>query len=86
MYFGLTDAERAAAAAQGLSKPRGLGYGINLAFALFIMQGEDEDGSTFIHFFNTYTEVASLVSDNLPARLSLFNQEFVEDDQSLFAK
>lgn len=47
MYFGLTDAERAAAVADGLSKPKGLGYGIGLAFALFIMQGGN--GSTLFH-------------------------------------
>ena len=41
---------------------------------------------TFIRFSNTYTEAASLVSDNLPVRLSLFNQESIEDDKSLFAK
>ena len=45
-YFKLTDAERAAAAARGLLKPQGLGHGIGLGFALFIMQGEN--GSTFI--------------------------------------
>ena len=49
VYFGLTDTERAAAAAQGLSKPRGLGYGIGLAFALFVMQGED--GIWYFHSF-----------------------------------
>lgn len=40
-YFRLTKAEQAVAAAQGLSKPKGLGYGIGLAFALFIMQGAE---------------------------------------------
>jgi ATP-binding cassette, subfamily C (CFTR/MRP), member 1 len=41
VYFRLTDAaEQAAAAAQGLSKPQGVGYGIGLGFAIFIMQGE----------------------------------------------
>ena len=40
MYFRLTDAEQAAAAAQGLSKPQGVGHGIGLGFAVFIMQGE----------------------------------------------
>jgi hypothetical protein len=40
VYFKLTDAaEQAAAAAQGLSKPQGVGYGIGLGFAIFIMQG-----------------------------------------------
>jgi hypothetical protein len=29
----------AAAAEEGISKPQGIGYGIGLAFALFIMQG-----------------------------------------------
>jgi ATP-binding cassette, subfamily C (CFTR/MRP), member 1 len=47
VYFRLTDAEQAAAAAQGLSKPQGLWYGIGLAFALFIMQGEN--ASIYIH-------------------------------------
>ena len=28
------------AAAQGLSKPQGIGYGIGIAFGLFAMQGE----------------------------------------------
>lgn len=59
MYFGLTDAEQAAAAAQGLSKPQGLGYGIGLGFALFIMQGEKNRGNTFIpdSFSNTNRRV-----------------------------
>ena len=48
VYFRLTNAEQAAAAAQGLSKPLGLGHGIGLGFAIFIMQGEPENGSTFI--------------------------------------
>ena len=41
MYFRLTGAEQAAAAAVGLSKPQGVGYGIGLGFAIFIMQGEN---------------------------------------------
>ena len=36
VYFNLSDAERTATA---ISKPRGIGYGIGLAFALFVMQG-----------------------------------------------
>ena len=36
VYFRLSDTDRAAA---GLFKPRGVGYGIGLAFALFVMQG-----------------------------------------------
>ena len=48
MYFRLTDAEKAAAAAQGLSKPQGVGHGIGLGFAVFIMQGENLNGNTFI--------------------------------------
>ncbi|KAF8815566.1 multidrug resistance-associated ABC transporter [Phlegmacium glaucopus] len=40
VYFRLSDTERAAAASLGLFKPRGIGYGIGLAFALFVMQGE----------------------------------------------
>ena len=39
-YYHLSDAERTAAAASGFLKPRGIGYGIGLAFALFVMQGE----------------------------------------------
>ena len=39
VYFRLSDTERTAAAAAGIFKPRGIGYGIGLAFALFIMQG-----------------------------------------------
>jgi ATP-binding cassette, subfamily C (CFTR/MRP), member 1 len=39
IYFRLSDAERTAAAAEGVFKPRGIGYGIGLAFALFVMQG-----------------------------------------------
>ncbi|PPR03716.1 hypothetical protein CVT24_007391 [Panaeolus cyanescens] len=38
IYFRLSDQERLAAAAQGLTKPRGIGYGIGLAIALFVMQ------------------------------------------------
>ena len=34
VYFRLSDTERTA-----VSKPRGIGYGIGLAFALFAMQG-----------------------------------------------
>ena len=62
-YFKLTNAEQTAAAAQGLSKPQGLGHGFGLGFALFIMQGEN--GSTFIPyaFSNTNVEMSSLVSD-----------------------
>ena len=36
VYFNLSEAERTATA---ISKPRGIGYGIGLAFALFVMQG-----------------------------------------------
>ena len=43
-YFRLTDAEQAA---HNLLEPQSLGYGVGLAFALFIMQGEN--ASTFIH-------------------------------------
>ena len=35
-YFHATEAERAEL---GLKKPRGIGYGIGLAIALFVMQG-----------------------------------------------
>jgi hypothetical protein len=82
----LTDAEQAAAAAQGLSKPQGLGYGIGLGIALFIMQGEN--GSTFIPdlFSNTDIEMSSLVSDAFHLHLSLFNEEIMKDDESLYAK
>ncbi|KAF9474643.1 hypothetical protein BDN70DRAFT_884571 [Pholiota conissans] len=38
VYFRLSDSERALAAAQGFTKPRGIGYGIGLAFAIYIMQ------------------------------------------------
>ncbi|KAF9042985.1 multidrug resistance-associated ABC transporter [Panaeolus papilionaceus] len=38
IYFRLSDEQRIAAAAQGLTKPRGIGYGIGVAFALFVMQ------------------------------------------------
>lgn len=41
VYFRLTGAEQAAAAVVGLSKPQGVGYGIGLGFAIFIMQGEN---------------------------------------------
>ena len=34
VYFHLSDTERTT-----ISKPRGIGYGIGLAFALFVMQG-----------------------------------------------
>ena len=51
VYFRLTDAERTAAATQGLSKPQGLGYGIGLAFALFIMQGRNGIALIHITFF-----------------------------------
>lgn len=75
VYFRLTDAERAAAAAQGLSKPQGLGYGIGLGFALFIMQGGN--GSTFIHvrifLIPIYAEVASLVSDGSSSTLDHYS-------------
>jgi hypothetical protein len=83
----LTDAERAAAAAQGLSKPQGLGHGIGLGFTLFIMQGEN--GSTFsflTHFSDTNVEMASLVSDGLHLRLSLSIEDSMKDDESLYAK
>lgn len=36
-FYRATDAERAAL---NLTQPRGIGYGIGLAFALFVMQGE----------------------------------------------
>ena len=92
VYFKLTDAEQAAAAAQGFSKPQGIGYGIGLGFAIFIMQGELENGSsTFIPdaFSNKYqrnAESASLVSDSLHLCLSSFNEESMKDDESLYAK
>ena len=70
-YFRLTDAEQAAAAAQGLTKPLGLGYGIGLAFALFIMQGENGSTTFLTHFSNANVEAASLVSDALHLHLSL---------------
>jgi hypothetical protein len=43
---------------------------------------------TFMSYFsNDYIEVASLVSDGLHCHLSLlFNQESMEDDESLYAK
>ena len=87
-YFRLTDAEQAAAAAQGFSKPQGLGYGIGLGFALFIMQGEND--STFIPdslFFDNNVEMSSLVSDalHLPF-INIQYKEFVKDDESLYAK
>jgi len=85
-YFRLTDPEQSAAAAQGLSKPQGLGHGIGLGFALFIMQGEN--GGTFNHdaSSNTNVEVASLVSDPLHLHFSLFKEESMKDDESLYAK
>ena len=78
-YFKLTDAEQAAAAAQGFSKPQGVGYGIGLGFAIFIMQGE-KSGCTFISdaFSNTSLEVSSLVSDALHLLLSLFKKKIHE--------
>lgn len=36
-YWHLTDAEKALA---GIKAPRGIGYGIGLAVALFVMQGQ----------------------------------------------
>ena len=51
VYFRLTDAERTVAATQGLSKPQGLGYGIGLAFALFIMQGKGGIALIHVTFF-----------------------------------
>jgi hypothetical protein len=85
-YFRLTDAEQAAAAAQGLSKPLGIGYGIGLGFAIFSMQGEN---GTFISdaFSNTNVEVSSLVSNALDhLHLSLFNKGSMKDDESLDAE
>ncbi|KAF8960708.1 ATP-dependent bile acid permease [Flammula alnicola] len=38
VYFHLSETERAIAAAEGFSKPRGIGYGIGLSVALFVMQ------------------------------------------------
>lgn len=40
IYFRLSDTERTAATAAGFPKLRGIGYGIGLAFALFVMQGK----------------------------------------------
>ncbi|KIM43746.1 hypothetical protein M413DRAFT_443652 [Hebeloma cylindrosporum] len=37
-YFRLSESDRVAAAATGFTKPRGPGYGIGLAFAVFVMQ------------------------------------------------
>ena len=63
IYVRNTEAQRAVL---GISKPRGIGYGIGLAVALFVMQGE----SIFrnFHFSCLYaaTESASLVS-GIPA-------------------
>ncbi|KAF8154551.1 multidrug resistance-associated ABC transporter [Crassisporium funariophilum] len=38
VYFRLSDSDRALASVAGFTKPRGIGYGIGLAFALFVMQ------------------------------------------------
>ncbi|KDR79232.1 hypothetical protein GALMADRAFT_243140 [Galerina marginata CBS 339.88] len=38
VYFQLTESQRASAAAEGFFKPKGVGYGIGLGFALFVMQ------------------------------------------------
>ena len=69
VYSRLTIAERAAAAAQGFLKPQGLGHGIGLGFAIFIMQGEkfklDIIGTDRFSNINVYVETASLVSDTL---------------------
>ncbi|PPQ81309.1 hypothetical protein CVT26_015196, partial [Gymnopilus dilepis] len=40
VYARLTDEERALAAEASITKPRGIGYGIGLAFAIFVMQGK----------------------------------------------
>lgn len=40
IFARLTDLERVEAAAAGFQAPRGVGYGIGLAFALFVMQGQ----------------------------------------------
>ncbi|KAF8192931.1 multidrug resistance-associated ABC transporter [Pholiota molesta] len=37
VYFRLTESERALAATQGFTKPRGIGYGIGLAFAIYVI-------------------------------------------------
>ncbi|KAF8884414.1 multidrug resistance-associated ABC transporter [Gymnopilus junonius] len=39
LYSRLTDAERALAAEGGFAKPKGIGYGVGLSIALFVMQG-----------------------------------------------
>ena len=45
-------------------------------------------GSTFIPdaFSDTNVEMSSLVSDAPHLHLSLFNEEFMKDDESLYAK
>ena len=42
--------------------------------------------SFLTYFFDTNVEAASLVSGALHLRLSLFNEESMKDDESLYAK
>ena len=39
VYYSLSPSDQALAAAAGLEKPRGVGYGAGLAFIIFGMQG-----------------------------------------------
>jgi hypothetical protein len=79
VYFRLTNTEQAAAAAQGLSKPQGLGYGIGLGFALFIMQGENGRTLSFlIHFLIPNAEASSLVSGALHLPFIIIQRRFHE--------
>ena len=62
VYSRLSDSDRAVAAAAGFTKPRGPGYGVGLAFALFVMQGMyPQHPSHFLINTHLRQESASLV-------------------------
>ena len=67
IYFNLSDTERTATA---ISKPRGIGYGIGLAFALFVMQGYYL--LVMCVTFNTY-DTCSIESASVVSRICIYN-------------
>ena len=63
--------------------------GMELVWASHFSLCKVRIGSTFIpaaFFSNTDVEMASLVSDVVRLYLSLFNEEYIKDDESLYAK
>lgn len=62
VYHRLTDEETASGI---LGKPRGIGYGIGLAFAIFVMQGRSPPFWIMVVDPNLYLELASLVTFSL---------------------